>query len=320
MDQNKAEIAKDFPPFFRVHKNGLIDRYIHTDFIPPSQHPQTLVQSKDVIISQQNKLSARIYLPKSAFSNNHTRKFPLLIYIHGGAFSVQSPFSSIYHTYLNNLVSESEVIAVSVDYRLAPENPLPACYDDAWSVFNWVFSHSGKKIQDFPGPGKPEKPEPWLSDHVDYTRVFLAGDSAGANIAHDLLVRASSKNLKLEGMILIHPFFGNGKKADKLWEYIYPGTSGVHDPRLNPAAHVNLLKKLACKRIMICVAEEDELRKRGWYYYESVKRSGWNGEVEIVETKGESHVFHLLDPCCENAGIFMKQVASFINKIGFSAL
>lgn len=224
-------------------------------------------------------------------------------------------------------------------------------------MFNWVVSHCGNDR----ALKKPEKPEPWLTDYVDYSRVFLGGDSAGATISHDIMVRASSYECirrqmindtsvttcdsadqegagrvmveassgdkdgvfigwKLEGMILIHPFFGNGKRVDELWEYIYPGTSGLNDPRLNPAGHVDVLSSLDCKRILVCIAEKDGLRKRGWSYYEAMGKSGWGGELEIVETKGQPHVFHLLDPSCEDAGVLMKQVSCFIRKTGLAAL
>ncbi|RLN12591.1 putative carboxylesterase 7 [Panicum miliaceum] len=70
-------------------------------------------------------------------------------------------------------IAAAGAVAVSVNYRLAPEHPLPAAYDDAWAALQWTVSSclSG--------------PEPWLADHGDAKRIFLAGDSAGGNIAHN---------------------------------------------------------------------------------------------------------------------------------------
>ncbi|KAL3621172.1 hypothetical protein CASFOL_036084 [Castilleja foliolosa] len=91
MESNPTHITHDFPPFFRVHNTGHIERYINHDFVPASHDPKTDVVSRDVVISPENNVSARIYTPKIAQDN---RKLPLIIYIHGGAFSIQSAFSS----------------------------------------------------------------------------------------------------------------------------------------------------------------------------------------------------------------------------------
>ncbi|TXG64353.1 hypothetical protein EZV62_011347 [Acer yangbiense] len=73
---------------------------------------------------------------------------------------------------------EAKIIAVSVDYRLAPENPVPAAYEDSWTTLKWVASH-------FNGKGS----EDWLNRHADFQRVFLSGDSAGANIANRMAIK-----------------------------------------------------------------------------------------------------------------------------------
>ncbi|KAL7246835.1 hypothetical protein ACSBR2_001863 [Camellia fascicularis] len=305
MDSNPSEILQDFPPLFRIYKNGHVERFKITQILPPSDDPQTGVRSKDSLISPENAVSARLFLPKTTHLH---RKLPLLIYIHGGAFSIESAFSPLYHHYVTSLAAAAKVIAVSIEYRLAPEHPVPACYDDSWSVLQWVTRHANGSIPD---------PDPWLVDHADFTRVFLAGDSAGANIAHNMAVRAGvdglGSGLKIVGVVLVQPFFGNDE-IDKLWMLICPETSGINDPRLNPAADPGLLAKLGCTRVLVCVAGKDHLRERGWSYYEALKKSEWGGSVEIEETEGEPHVFHLFDPACEKARTLMKRVVSFMNQ------
>ena len=44
--------------------------------------------------------------------------------------------------------------------------------------------------------------------------------------------------------------------------------------------------------MLACVAEKDSLRGRGVWYYESLKGSGYRGEVELHKSVGEGHVFH----------------------------
>ncbi|KAK1358848.1 CXE carboxylesterase [Heracleum sosnowskyi] len=302
MNSKTTDIAHDLTPFFTVYKDGTIKRHLGSPFMPA---PQNLngVSSKDVVISSDPKVTARIFLPESLTQGE---KLPVLVYIHGGGFSY------FYTPYALALASNCNVMVVSVDYRLAPENPIPACYDDSWEALKWVVSHAS-------GSG----PEPWVNEHADFGRLFLVGDSAGANISHTMATWASVKGLesgvKISGMILVHPFFGNDK-PDKLWNYCCSEETGLDDPKLNPAANPSLLAKLGCNKVLISTAENDFLRRRGWRYYEALKKSEWKGEVKIVETKGMGHVFHLFDPNCEEAGSLMKLIASFIKDDKFHSL
>ncbi|KAL3515260.1 hypothetical protein ACH5RR_022162 [Cinchona calisaya] len=306
MDSTPAnEILRDLPPFFRIYKNGRIEKMAEFTYTPPSSDPQTGVQSKDILIPPENSVSIRLFLPKTTTPDE---KLPIIIYIHGGAFVIESAFSPLYHPYVNCLAAEAKAIVVSVEYRLAPENPIPACYEDSWQAFQWVLSHASSK----------HGPEPWINNNADFGSIFVMGDSAGANIAHEVMVRTSERiglkeDVKIVGMILVHPFFGDGK-PDELWSCIAPAGSGCDDPWLNPMAHPDLLSRLVCTRVLVLTAEKDFLRERSLLYYDALKKSGWNGELEIMETEGEEHCFHLNNPSCENAKILMKRVVSFINR------
>ncbi|XP_009802075.1 2-hydroxyisoflavanone dehydratase [Nicotiana tabacum] len=295
IDSTLAEKAQNFYPFFRVDTDGTIHRYQEAKFVPPSFNPETGVQSKDVTILPEQNVSARLYLPKISGKN---QKFPLLVYIHGGGFCTGSASSPMYDSYLHKLTAESNTVAVSIEYRLAPEYTIPACYDDSWAVMKWVEQGT----------------DPWLKEHADFSRVYLAGDSAGANIAHNMMVRASEESHfspTLIGMALIDPYFGNDK-PDSLWTYLCPKTTGIYDPRFNPAAHPRLLSKLNCSKVLVCTAGKDFLRDRAWTYYENLKKSGWKGEVGIKEIEGEDHVFHLYNQTSEKAKILMKSVVDFL--------
>ncbi|GER56654.1 alpha/beta-Hydrolases superfamily protein [Striga asiatica] len=137
---NSSPIAYQVLPFIRVFKNGTVERLIGTETVPASYDPTTRVLSKDISIpiSRALNITARMYRPANATANS--RKLPLLFYIHGGAFFVESAFSPTYHNHLNSLVSKANVVGVSVNYRLAPEHPLPAAYQDSWHALKWVFS------------------------------------------------------------------------------------------------------------------------------------------------------------------------------------
>ncbi|KAE8686470.1 putative Carboxyesterase 13 [Hibiscus syriacus] len=88
--------------------------------------------------------------------------------------------------------------------------------------------------------------------------------------------------------------------------------TGSDDQCINPIDDPSF-GSLGCNRVLVCVAEKDILKHRGVYYCEKLKQSGWGGEVELMEAKGEGHVFHLHNPSCENAAAKLKKVADLIN-------
>ncbi|KAM3377159.1 putative carboxylesterase 12 [Capsicum galapagoense] len=302
-----SEVVYDIPGLFKVYKDGRVERYRKHDFAASSDNPTTGVRSKDVVIVPEDNVIVRLYLPKITQNDG---KFPLLVYFHGGGFAIESAFSTYYDSYLHSLAAETNVLAVSVEYRLAPEHKIPACYDDSSAVMKWVSQHANGELGT----------EPWLKSHADFSRVFLSGDSAGANIAHNMMMRASAdedklgvgERLKLVGIALIHPYFGKNK-PDPIWSYCCPDPKS-DDPRYNPAAQPNLLSKLVCSKILICTGGNDFIRDRGWAYYEVLKKCGWKGQVEIKESEGEGHVFHLVNPTCEKAKELMKWLADFFQQ------
>lgn len=195
-------------------------------------------------------------------------------------------------------------MALSVHYRRAPEHPLPVAFEDSWDAVQWAAAHSNRN-----------GPEAWLNDHVDFDRVFIGGDSAGATLTHHVVRQAGLDGLsgtRIVGMILFHPFFVNDEPG-KLLEVIYPTCGGSDDPRMWPGKDPKL-GEIGCGRVLVFVAEKDFLRDRGWAYYEALKKSGYGGVVEIVESEGEGHVFHLFNPSCDKAVDLVRKVVFFINQ------
>ncbi|KAJ1423776.1 Alpha/Beta hydrolase fold [Sesbania bispinosa] len=319
----QKEVDRELPPLLKVYKDGTVERFLGSSFVPPSpEDPETGVSSKDIVISENPSISARLHLPK--LINHESQKLPILVYYHGGAFCLESAFSFLHQRYLNIVASQANVLVVSVEYRLAPEHPLPAAYEDGWAALKWVTSHS---------TNNPTNSEPWLIKHGDFNRFYIGGDTAGANIAHNAALRVGGGvetlpgDVKISGALLAFPLFWSSKPVlsepvegheqsspMQVWNFVYPDApGGIDNPLINPLApSAPSLATLGCPKILIFVAGKDDLRDRGIWYYEAVKKSGWNGDVELIQVEDEEHCFQIYHPETENSKNMINRIASFL--------
>lgn len=309
---NSNEIVTEMDGWYRIYKDGRVERLIYDTnslltYVPPSlDDPATGVSSKDVTISPH--VSARLYLPKNT---NSTQKLPILVYYHGGALVLGSAFFNSYQRYLNILASESNAIAISVEYRLAPEHDVPTIYQDCWTALQWVGSND----------------DPWLKNYGDFSRLSIMGDSAGGNIVYHMAMRAGmeggiNENVTINSSIFVCPYFlvpiDNIEQnvSYKNWLIISsPSEGGLHSPMINPLAkNAPCLSKLGCSRMLLCFSEKDEYipREIGIQFVEGVKKSGWKGDLEFIEVENEGHCFQLANPETEKSQDLMKRFASFI--------
>ncbi|KAJ8428065.1 hypothetical protein Cgig2_023459 [Carnegiea gigantea] len=293
-------------PYIIDYRNGTIvrDNTLHLSSVPPTNGND--FQCKDVTInipSYRRHLRARVFLPAQPNSN---RRIPVLVYFHGGGFCIGSPFYKNDTAYMAKVAAKAHVIALSLDYTRYPEGTVWDSYEDAWAFLKWVVAH--KFDSHLPGS------DPWLARFGDLDRVFVGGDSAGGNIAHHMAIKAGQAQLpeyvRLVGAFLAMPYFLGSSRVGlepetittsnnfKIWDYVCPNcTAGVDDPLINPGGPgAPSLRGLGCGRMMVYVAQNDELRERDVWYYQQVKKSGWPGQVELVEAKGQPHVFHIRDP------------------------
>ncbi|KAJ1268850.1 hypothetical protein BS78_07G164900 [Paspalum vaginatum] len=323
VDADGGDVDFFFFPFLVLYKNGRVQRFMGTDTVPASTDPATGVASRDVVIDAAAGLAVRLYLPGPGSGNRTADRLPLVVFYHGGAFVTESAFSPTYHRYLNALVSRAGVLAVSVEYRLAPEHRLPAAYDDAWAALRWAVASATARA----GPS----PDPWMSRRADPARLFLAGDSAGGNIAHNMALRAAREDLEggaaIRGLALLDPYFwgsrpvpsetadeGTRRWRERTWSFVCAGLYGIDDPVINPVAMPpEEWRLLPCARVLVTVAGLDMLSARGRAYVHALRANRWRGDAELYETPGEYHVYFLDKPDSEKAAKEMEVVVNFIS-------
>ena len=110
---------------------------------------------------------------------------PVVVYFHGGGWTIGS--LETHDNSCRALANAVGCVVVSVDYRLAPEHKFPAAVDDAFAATQWVAEHAAEL------GGDP-------------TRVAVAGDSAGGNLAAVVSILARDQNAPaLTFQLLVYP-------------------------------------------------------------------------------------------------------------------
>lgn len=324
---SSLSIVTEFPGLLRIYKDGTVERLLDEGTVPPSSQlgneSKGGVASKDVVIDPETGVFVRLFLPPLEVSDGK-QKVPVLVYIHGGGFCIGSAVSPLYHNYVSEVAKEAKVICLSVEYRKAPEHRLPAAYDDCFGVLEWL-DHQAVALDGVSG-------DPWLASHADFGKVFVAGDSAGGNMVHQVGILAGRKKwdgLCLQGAILFHPAFGGkeliGREVwpqaeaagfkellDAMWSITLPAGADNDHPFSNPVGPRSpALSTLVYPQTLVFVAEEDLLTDRAVLYYEGLKKAG--KDADLVMTVGEGHGFHLLNPKSENAFPMLKRISDFMH-------
>ena len=112
-------------------------------------------------------IAVRLYRPTTAI------RCPVLVYFHGGGLVMGSNHS--FEPLARELARASGAAVAAVDYRLAPESPPPAQFDDAYAATEWIAAEADR-----------------LS--VDTERLGIVGDSAGGSLAAAVALAARDHN------------------------------------------------------------------------------------------------------------------------------
>jgi acetyl esterase len=113
---------------------------------------------------------------------------PGVIYFHGGGWVLGS--CETHDDMCAEMAAEAGVAVVLVDYRLAPEHPHPAQFEDSHKVLAWM--RDGAK-----------------ASGIDSGRIIGAGDSAGGQMTVALALSLKDRGLpQLAGQVLIYPVLG----------------------------------------------------------------------------------------------------------------
>ncbi|CAA0103376.1 Carboxylesterase NlhH [BD1-7 clade bacterium] len=246
----------------------------------PTKHSEGLVSAKrteETIAVNNGCIRAFVYTPTAPAPR------PIIVYYHGGGFVVGD--IDAYDPVCRDICEKSGCLVVSIDYRLAPEYTCPTAADDSLAGLEWVMAY-GQKLG-----GDP-------------TRIFVAGDSAGGNLAAVTALQARDQFPEtIKGQILIYPVTdhysaetasysenatGQGLTRNQMiwfWDQYLPSKLPKHDL----ATPLTLSNHTDLPPALVITAELDPLRDEGNAYAEKLL----NSQVDVQDSmyRGEQHGF-----------------------------
>lgn len=230
----------------------------------------------------------------------HQRRKAIL-YCHGGGFKTGS--FKYARSITTKLASTTSLDVLCFDYRLAPENPYPAAFEDSLKAWDYLM-YLGYGAED----------------------VIVAGDSAGGNIALILALKLKEQGRKLpKGIVCISPWTDltmqgksheTRKDIDPVLsrEYLvssihaYVGDLDLTDPFISPV----FADFTGFPPVYIQVGDNEILLHDSVCLYKKLKKSDVYAKIDIY--KGMWHVFQMSP--FKKAYDAMDKIAEFIFEIG----
>lgn len=221
--------------------------------LPDTMPPMEAIEDR-MAPGPSGPIPLRIYRPTTDASS------AVVLYFHGGGMVLGSNHS--FEPLARMLAAASAATVVSVDYRLAPENPPPAQFDDAYTATTWVADNAETL-------------------GVDATRLAVAGDSAGGSLAAAVALAARDHGgPRICAQVLMYPGLDRDMAAPSITalpdapmlslddiNYMHnladTGAGAPHDEYRVPAYAADLSGLPAA---IIATAESDPIRDWGERY------------------------------------------------------
>ena len=241
----------------------------------------------------------RVYRPSAATN------LPIVVVFHGGGWVIGNVEQ--YDGIARWLSSASGAVVVSVDYRLAPEHPFPAPLDDCWTALQWAAAHASEI-------------------GGDASRIAVAGDSAGGNLAAVCALRArDAGGPALALQALVYPvsdcnfatasYLANGEgyllEAEQMRWFVDCYTTGHVDPSDWQVSPLRAPDLAGVAPAVILTAEYDPLLDDGAAYADRLRDAGVAVEYRCFE--GMIHSFFGL-PAFDSATDAMDFVATGLQR------
>ncbi|CAK7200682.1 hypothetical protein SEUCBS139899_003380 [Sporothrix eucalyptigena] len=133
-----------------------------------------------------------------------------IYFIHGGGMISGTRFSDMAPVF--TWIKTCHVTVVSIEYRLAPEHPYPAGFNDCYAGLQWLFEPATTALL-----------------NIDPRRIILAGTSAGGGLTAGVALRWRDDHLGVSdasgpiAMCLIYPMLDHRTSSVSCQQYMHAG-------------------------------------------------------------------------------------------------
>ncbi|HZH59947.1 MAG TPA: alpha/beta hydrolase [Metabacillus sp.] len=253
-------------------------------------------------MSEGAEVPVRIYEPKEEGPH------PIILYYHGGAFLEGYGNIQTHDNIVRALASKTNSVVIAVGYRLAPTYPFPTATEDSYEALIWAE----KNAELFQG---------------DPSKIAVAGDSAGGNIATVVALMSRDRNgPKITAQALLYPlttfqdvpfssrerydsgyYFISRNVMEKAREHYTPDEKMWSNPYTSPlVADLSNLPPA-----LIITAEFDPLRDEGEVYAKRLAEH----EIPVTASRynGVMHGFVSLYEVMHRGKQALDETASYLN-------
>jgi acetyl esterase len=260
------------------------------------------IEDLEIPCGPQGQVSIRIVRPKA----NYT-ELPVIMYFHGGGWVLGD--KSTHDRLTREIANGAQAAVVFVNFTPSPEAQYPVPIEEAYAATKYI-AENGNTL------------------NLDPSRLAVAGDSAGANMAAAVTLLAKERGgPPITAQVLFYPvtdsdfdtasyqqfadnYFLTRKAMEWFWDHYLPDKNMRKEPTASPLrASVDQLKNLP--PALVITGECDVLRDEGEAYAHKLQEAGV--EVTAVRYLGIIHDFVMLDALSETAAA--RSAVEFANNV-----
>ena len=282
----KHAISREFFPW-NLFAPPISEKFLAMS-VPHMKPPKSLWRDKELDVTAHEiesydggKITCFVLSPKKL-----STKAPCLLYFHGGGFVLEA--AGYHYSNAMRYAKEVDCKVVFPLYRLAPQNPFPAFFEDCYAAFHWAYDNAEEL-------------------GIDVEHIGIGGDSAGSTLAVGVCLMARERNhpVKFRFQMLPYPFLDARNTSESckrftdtpMWNFrlsdrIGPMTKvDKNNPNYVWYSPVEADSFEGLPPAYIETAEFDCLHDDGILYARLLREAGI--EVTLNETKGTMHGFDI---------------------------
>jgi acetyl esterase/lipase len=300
LDPDAEARVATFGPAIPLRERGLAAVRASLEAAPlPTDMPEMADITDTAVPGPAGDIPVRIYRPESSDG-----PAPVVVHLHGGGLVMGSNHS--FEPMARAMAAASGAVVIAVDYRLAPENPPPAQFEDAWAATEWAAGNAEAL-------------------GLDPHKLVIAGDSAGGGVAAAVALSARDRGgPEIFAQVLMYPGLDRDMGAasvvsrpdapmlsrddiDYLHELADVGADAPHDVRRVPAYASDVS---GLPQAIVITAELDPISDWGERYARRLRDAGV--QTTVTRYPGIYHGFLMRSEATARGRLAMAEIGALL--------